>query len=103
MVQSYRVVFTLASTTIGNPYTVHTGLYAVSDSKLPLEPVSVSSEAISVPQETPAPTESAAAAKLQALAEMAVCSSVPTQLAIGWALRLAGWSPTGADGELRLG
>jgi membrane protease YdiL (CAAX protease family) len=34
---------------------------------------------------------------------MAICSSVPTQLVIGWALRLAGWSPTGADGELRLG
>lgn len=34
---------------------------------------------------------------------MAICSSVPTQLAIGWALRLAGWSPTGPDGELRLG
>ena len=33
--------------------------------------------------------------KLQALAEMAICSSMPTQLAIGWALRLAGWSPGG--------
>jgi membrane protease YdiL (CAAX protease family) len=34
---------------------------------------------------------------------MAICSSVPTQIAIAWALRLAGWSPTGPDGELRLG
>ena len=34
---------------------------------------------------------------------MAICSSVPTQLAIGWGLRVAGWPPTGTDGELRLG
>ena len=30
---------------------------------------------------------------------MALCSSVPTQLAIGWTLRLAGWSPVDDDGR----
>ena len=34
---------------------------------------------------------------------MAVCSSVPTQLAIGWTLRLAGWSPVDDGGALKLG
>jgi len=34
---------------------------------------------------------------------MALCSSVPTQLAIGWTLRLAGWSPVDDGGGLRLG
>jgi len=40
---------------------------------------------------------------MQAVGEMALCSSLPTQLAIGWALRLAGWSPMGDDGALKLG
>ena len=34
---------------------------------------------------------------------MLLCSSLPTQLAIGWTLRLAGWSPMNAEGELQLG
>src|SRR5690349_13212354 len=34
---------------------------------------------------------------------MLLCSSVPTQLAIGWTLRLAGWSPIDAEGALQLG
>jgi membrane protease YdiL (CAAX protease family) len=34
---------------------------------------------------------------------MALCSSVPTQLAIGWGLRLAGWSPVDDKGNLQLG
>jgi membrane protease YdiL (CAAX protease family) len=34
---------------------------------------------------------------------MALCSSVPTQLAIGRALQLAGWSPMDDGGALRLG
>jgi membrane protease YdiL (CAAX protease family) len=41
--------------------------------------------------------------RLQALLEMALCSSLPTQLAIGWTLRLAGWSPLDAEGHLQLG
>ena len=32
-----------------------------------------------------------------------MCSSIPTQLAIGWALRLAGWSPVNEQGQLQLG
>jgi membrane protease YdiL (CAAX protease family) len=34
---------------------------------------------------------------------MLLCSSVPTQLAIGWTLRLAGWSPVDDKGALQLG
>jgi len=34
---------------------------------------------------------------------MALCSSVPTQLAIGQTLQLAGWSPVDEGGALRLG
>lgn len=43
------------------------------------------------------------AARLVAILEMLLCSSVPTQLAIGWTLRLAGWSPIDAEGALQLG
>lgn len=41
--------------------------------------------------------------KLEAVAEMALCSGIPTQLAIGWALRLAGVSPVNENGQLQLG
>ena len=41
--------------------------------------------------------------KLEALGEMALCSSVPTQFVIGLALRLSGWSPVDAKGQLTLG
>jgi membrane protease YdiL (CAAX protease family) len=41
--------------------------------------------------------------KFEAIAEMAICSSIPTQLAIGWALRLGGWSPMNDEGQLQLG
>lgn len=34
---------------------------------------------------------------------MLLCSSLPTQLAIGWLLRLAGWSPLDDKGTLQLG
>jgi membrane protease YdiL (CAAX protease family) len=40
---------------------------------------------------------------MMALLEMALCSSLPTQLAIGWGLRLAGWSPVDDQGNLQLG
>ena len=52
---------------------------------------------------TSLPPDPAGSKKLQALGEMALCSSVPTQLAIGWTLRLAGWSPVDDGGALRLG
>ena len=52
---------------------------------------------------TPLPSPAAGATKLQALGEMALCSSVPTQILIGWTLRLAGWSPVDKAGALRLG
>ena len=52
---------------------------------------------------TSLPPSPAGSKKIQALGEMALCSSVPTQLAIGWTLRLAGWSPVDDGGGLRLG
>jgi len=52
---------------------------------------------------TSLPPGPAGSKKLQALGEMALCSSVPTQLAIGWTLRLAGWSPVDDGRALRLG
>ncbi len=38
--------------------------------------------------------------RLLALAEVVLCSDLPTQLGIALVLKLAGWSPTGADGAL---
>lgn len=52
------------------------------------------------PSEAPRATRMS---KFEAIAEMVLCSSVPTQLVIGLALRLAGWSPVGKDGLLDLG
>jgi membrane protease YdiL (CAAX protease family) len=49
------------------------------------------------------PSEATGSPRLQALGEMALCSSIPTQLAIGWTLRMAGWSPLDAEGNLQLG
>jgi membrane protease YdiL (CAAX protease family) len=42
------------------------------------------------------------AARLQALAEILLCSSIPTQLAIGVVLRAAGWQAYDAAGNLLL-
>ena len=52
---------------------------------------------------TPLPPPVSGTARLQAILEMLLCSSVPTQLAIGWTLRLAGWSPVDRKGDLQLG
>lgn len=38
--------------------------------------------------------------RLQAVAEILLCSSIPTQLAIGMALRVAGWESVDAQGNL---
>jgi membrane protease YdiL (CAAX protease family) len=38
--------------------------------------------------------------RLVALAEVLLCSSVPTQLGIGFALQVAGWQPTEPGGQL---
>jgi membrane protease YdiL (CAAX protease family) len=38
--------------------------------------------------------------RLQAIAEVLICSSIPTQLAIGMVLRLAGWESADAEGNL---
>ena len=40
--------------------------------------------------------------RIVAVTEVILCSSVPTQIAIGLLLRLAGWSPTDAAGHLSL-
>ena len=49
------------------------------------------------------PSAPAAPAWLRALGEMLLCSSVATQLAIGWTLQKAGWSPVNDKGEFQLG
>jgi membrane protease YdiL (CAAX protease family) len=41
--------------------------------------------------------------KFEAVAEMILCSSIPTQLAIGSALRLAGLHPVNEEGHLQMG
>ena len=51
----------------------------------------------------PEPPARPRTSKLEAITEMVICSSIPTQLAIGWALRLAGWSPVDESGQLQLG
>jgi len=55
------------------------------------------------PAATTLPSAPAAPAWLQALGEMLLCSSVATQLAIGWTLQRAGWSPVNEKGDLQLG
>jgi membrane protease YdiL (CAAX protease family) len=49
------------------------------------------------------PSTPAAPAWLQALGEMLLCSSVATQLAIGWTLQAAGWSLVNDKGDYQLG
>lgn len=41
--------------------------------------------------------------RLEAVGEIALCSSLPTQLVVAWALRLAGWPALAPDGSLSLG
>lgn len=62
-----------------------------------------------VPDATPealttasSPVNTAARARLFAIAEVVLCSSVPTQLVIGAILRGVGWAPTDAAGNLSL-
>ncbi len=40
--------------------------------------------------------------RIAALAEIGLCSGIPTQMVVGLALRLAGWSPFNATGGLSL-
>jgi membrane protease YdiL (CAAX protease family) len=48
------------------------------------------------------PAASPAPRRLVALAEILLCSSVPTQFAIGALLTMAGWTPMDASGQLSL-
>jgi len=41
--------------------------------------------------------------RLEALGQIALCSSLPTQLVVAWMLRLTGWPALGTDGALTLG
>ena len=41
-------------------------------------------------------------ARATAVFELVLCSSVPTQLAVAWALGVAGWNPLDGDGQLSL-
>jgi membrane protease YdiL (CAAX protease family) len=52
---------------------------------------------------TPAPAPSPARVRLIAAGEIALCSGIPTQLALGGLLALAGWAPlTSTNGGLQL-
>jgi membrane protease YdiL (CAAX protease family) len=51
---------------------------------------------------TPNTGQTAAHRRMVAIFEIVLCSSVPTQLAIGYLLTLGGWSPTTASGALSL-
>jgi membrane protease YdiL (CAAX protease family) len=48
------------------------------------------------------PADAPASRRLVALAEILLCSSVPTQFAIGALLTMAGWTPVDASGQLSL-
>ena len=51
---------------------------------------------------TPNAGQTAAQRRMVAIFEIVLCSSVPTQLAIGYLLTLGGWSPTTPSGALSL-
>lgn len=51
---------------------------------------------------TPTTGQTAAQRRMVAIFEIILCSSVPTQLALGFLLSLGGWSPTTANGALSL-
>lgn len=63
------------------------------------------SEPLATPEPVTAavpPADAPAARRLVALAEILLCSSVPTQFAIGALLTMAGWAPVDASGQLSL-
>ena len=63
------------------------------------------SESLARPQPIPATPntgQTAAQRRMVAIFEIVLCSSVPTQLALGYLLALGGWSPTLANGALSL-
>jgi membrane protease YdiL (CAAX protease family) len=51
---------------------------------------------------TPNAGQTAAQRRMLAIFEIVLCSSVPTQLALGYVLTLGGWSPTTTSGALSL-
>jgi membrane protease YdiL (CAAX protease family) len=51
---------------------------------------------------TPSTGQTAAQRRMVAVFEIVLCSSVPTQIALGFLLSLGGWSPTTASGTLSL-
>lgn len=55
-----------------------------------------------VPAEAGAPLDPALRPRLLAIAEVLLCSSLPTQLLIGGALSLAGWTPLTPSGQLSM-
>ena len=64
----------------------------MSESLAPIEPLPAS----------PDPGLTAAQRRMVAIGEIVLCSSVPTQLALGYVLTLGGWSATTASGALSL-
>jgi membrane protease YdiL (CAAX protease family) len=55
------------------------------------------------PPPSPVPPSSRRLTRVEALAEMVLCSSIPSQLAITWLLARTGWSPLDGRGQLQLG
>jgi membrane protease YdiL (CAAX protease family) len=63
------------------------------------------SESLATPEPiptTPITGQTAAQRRMVAIFEIVLCSSVPTQLALGYLLSLGGWSPTTSNGALSL-
>src|SRR4051812_24436720 len=68
----------------------------MSDSLAPTEPLPAN------PPANPPDLLTTAQRRMVAVFEIVLCSSVPTQLALGYVLTLGGWSPTTASGALSL-
>lgn len=66
------------------------------------DPAPSATDASAEPVPAPAPERGASAARAVAVAEILLCSSVPTQLLIGAMLRGLGWVPLDASGNLSL-
>ena len=71
---------------------LHPVALTMSESLAPTEPIPAN----------PDPGLTAGQRRIVAIFEILLCSSVPTQLVLGYALTLGGWSPTTANGALSM-
>jgi membrane protease YdiL (CAAX protease family) len=65
-------------------------------------PASLPDAKLPAPEPAPAPYVDPVRARLIAIGEILLCSSIPTQLALQIVLQAAGWSPVDASGQLSL-